>query len=43
MIFHGAIAATPPNAGRSFAIGYILRYRGRRPNGRSNTNYPSRD
>jgi hypothetical protein len=44
LIFHGIIAATPPNSGRSFAIGYILRHLGRRPNGNSNANYPpSRD
>ncbi len=44
MIFHGTIAATPPNPSRSFAIGYILRHLGQRPNGNSNANYPpSRD
>jgi hypothetical protein len=41
LIFDGTIAASP---GRSFAIGYILRHLGQRPNGSSNANYPpSRD
>ena len=40
----GTIAGRPPNPGRSFAIGYILRHLGQRPNGSSNANYlPSRD
>jgi hypothetical protein len=44
LIFHGTIAAKPPSRGRSFAIGYILRHLGQRPNGNSNANYPpSRD
>ena len=44
LIFHGTIASGPPNPGRSFAIGYILRHLGQRPNGNSNANYPpSRD
>jgi hypothetical protein len=40
LIFDGTIAANPPNPGRSFAIGYILRHLGQRPNGNSNANYP---
>ncbi|HEY5360658.1 MAG TPA: hypothetical protein VIJ82_23750 [Streptosporangiaceae bacterium] len=40
LIFDGTIAANPPNPGRSFAIGYILRHPGQRPNGNSNANYP---
>lgn len=44
LIFHGIIAATPPNPGRSFAIGYVLRHLGQRSNGSSNANHPpSRD
>jgi hypothetical protein len=44
LIFNGTIAATAPDPGRSFAIGYILRHLGQRPNGSSNANYPpSRD
>jgi hypothetical protein len=31
LIFHGPIAATAPSPGRSFAIGYILRHLGQRP------------
>jgi hypothetical protein len=40
LIFHGTIAATPPNPSRSFAIGYILRHLGQHPNGNSNTHHP---
>jgi hypothetical protein len=40
LIFHGTIAVTAPSSGRSFAIGYILRHLGQRPNGSSNANYP---
>jgi hypothetical protein len=44
LIFNGTIAGRPPNRGRSFAIGYILRHLGQRSNGSSNANYPpSRD
>ena len=44
LIFNGTIASRPPNPGRSFAIGYILRHLGQRPNGSSNAHYPpSRD
>ncbi len=42
LIFHGTIAAAAPSPGRSFAIGYILRHLGQRPNGRSNANHPLR-
>jgi hypothetical protein len=38
--FHGIIAATPPNPGRSFAIGYVLRHLGQRSNGNSNAHHP---
>ncbi len=40
LIFDGTIAANPPNPGRSFAIGYILRHLGQRSNGNSNANHP---
>jgi hypothetical protein len=40
LIFHGTIAATAPSPARSFAIGYILRHVGQRPNGHSNAHHP---
>jgi hypothetical protein len=40
LIFHGTIAAAAPSPGRSFAIGYILRHLGQRPNGNSDASYP---
>jgi hypothetical protein len=40
LIFNGTIAANPPNPGRRFAIGYILRHLGQRPNGNSNASHP---
>jgi hypothetical protein len=44
LIFDGTIGGRPPNRGRSFAIGYILRHLGQRSNGSSSANYPpSRD
>ncbi len=44
LIFHGTIAAGCASPGRSFAIGYVLRHLGQRPNGDSNASHPpSRD
>jgi hypothetical protein len=40
LIFDGTIAATPPNPGRRFAIGYILRHLGQRSNRSSNASHP---